>query len=79
MLSHGFAALRLLVVPAIFGAGIANAGLNGGSSPQLPFAFAANRGQASEEVRFVGNGSGLDSSYNLLDACRRRTMADKQG
>lgn len=63
MLFHGFAALGLLVVPAAFAGGIAGTAPSSGSSPELPFAFVANQGQAAKDVRFIGNGPGFRAQF----------------
>ena len=60
---HGYAALGLLVVPAAFAGGVTGTAASGGSSPQLPFAFVANQGQAADDVRFIGNGPGSRAQF----------------
>ena len=63
MLFHGYAALGLLVVPAVFAGGITSSAPKADASPEFPFAFVANQGQASDEVRFIGNGSGFRAQF----------------
>lgn len=60
---YGFAALGLLVVPAAFAGGITSSAPKASSSPEIPFAFVANQGQASDDVRFVGNGPGFRALF----------------
>ncbi len=60
---YGYVALGLLLVPATFAGGITSFAPKGGSSPEIPFSFVANHGQASDDVRFVGNGPGFRAMF----------------
>ncbi|HXJ44835.1 MAG TPA: hypothetical protein VNH18_36445, partial [Bryobacteraceae bacterium] len=63
MFLRGFVMLGLVVVPTVFAGGRVGAAPSGGASPEIPFAFVANLGQAPKDVRFVGNGPGFRAQF----------------